>query len=175
MQYKKILFMSSLRLKSSVKSAVCALTLFFSIGIPGASYAGSVTDKLNVQVNKPFYNTHKNKVEFIKELYNSYVFGSYDLALIADRFCTDRLRKKLADAYGYDCPDGEQCYAVWMFRSGVQDGPSNECRLTSIINLKNGWYRVRFIDMGVPGYVEIKFVNAGDSFKMDDVKNNAIY
>ena len=110
-----------------------------------------------------------NKVNFIKKLYNRYVFGGEDFAPVAHDYCTDKMCRFLIDSYEYDCPEGEECYAVNMFRSEFQDGESDVCKLTSIIDLKNGWYRVRFVDLGNAASVRIKFVGSGSSFKIDEV------
>ena len=67
----------------------------------------------------------QDKENFIMKLYDDYVFGGEDFTPIARKFYTEKLRKQLSDAYGYDCLDGE-CYTIWLFRSGIQDGPTEE-------------------------------------------------
>ena len=73
----------------------------------------------------------------------------------AERFCTEKLQKKLKEAYEYDGEDG---YAIWKFRSDAQDGPSEEYKLVKFIPEGNGWYKYDFIDMGVRGSHRIKFI-----------------
>ena len=150
-------------------SAVSALLLC----VNGTAYA---TDNM---VETPecsqLNSSQQSKEQFIKNLYSKYVFGSEDFAPVARKYCTQRMRKILSDAYDYDCYDNE-CYAVWMFRSGVQDGPSNVCKVTNIMKQSNGWYLVNFIDMGNGGSVRIKFVDINGSFKIDDLDNpNLMY
>lgn len=156
-------------IKHDFRRFLCAVALMLTFGI-GAG-AGVRCNGSAININAPQSSLHGQKVEFIKVLYKDYVFGGGNLSLIADRYITPKLRKKLRDAYEYDCPDGEECYAVWMFRSGAQDGPGDVSKLKSIIRLNNGWYRARFIDMGIEGSVLIKFVDVEGSFMMDEIKN----
>ena len=142
------------------------------IGISNNAYATSLDSQSCIEVNNKTKDS--DKVLFIKSLYKYYVFGGEDFSPLTDLYCTAKLRKFLSSAYDYDCPEGEECYAVWLFRSGAQDGPSNVCKIKNIIKLKNGWYRVNFIDMGVNGSVRIKFIDCGESFKMDEVKNDTV-
>lgn len=72
-----------------------------------------------------------------------------------EKYCTNKLQKKLMEAYEYDEEDG---YATWKFRSDAQDGPSDEYKLTKFVPEGNGWYKYDFIDMGVKGSHRIKFI-----------------
>lgn len=90
----------------------------------------------------------------------------------AGRFCTEKLQKKLKEAYEYDDEDG---YATWKFRSDAQDGPSEEYKLVKFVPEGNGWYKYDFIDMGVSGSHRIKIithVNPRDQveFYIDDLE-----
>lgn len=70
------------------------------------------------------------------------------------KYCTDKLQKKLKDAYEYD---GEG-YATWKFRSDAQDGPSDEYKLTKFVPEGDGWYKYDFVDMGIRGSHRIKII-----------------
>ncbi len=81
------------------------------------------------------------------ELYNDYAF--------IDKYCTEKLKKKLKEAYEYE-GDG---YATWLFRSEFQDGPTDEHKLTKIVPEDDGWYKYDFIDMGHKGSHRIKVLS----------------
>ncbi len=55
--------------------------------------------------------------EFIREMYEKIQYENYSFL---EKHCSKSLLAKLSEQYDYD---GEG-YAVWKFRSGVQDGPS---------------------------------------------------
>lgn len=87
------------------------------------------------------------------------------------KYCTDKLQKKLREAYEYE---GEG-YATWKFRSDAQDGPSEEYRLTKFVPEGDGWYRYDFIDMGIPGSHRIKVIShttprGGTEIYIDELK-----
>lgn len=58
---------------------------------------------------------------FIRHFYTNCVFGNAACGPILEKCCTQRLLRKLRADYGYD---GEG-YAVWLFRTGAQDGPDD--------------------------------------------------
>ena len=84
-------------------------------------------------------------VQWVSDFYTNYVFNDYieDYGFI-DQYCTAQLKQELRDAYEYD---GEG-YALWLFRSGFQDGPSDECYITGVTDLGNGWFSIAMVDMG---------------------------
>lgn len=104
----------------------------------------------------------------LEEFYNTYVFGNKDFSKIAKKVCTPRLLQYLKDGYEYECEDGE-CYAVWLFRSGNQDGPSDECRVLRITDEGDGWVCVSFIDMGITDATFIRFVPYNGQKLMDEI------
>ena len=104
----------------------------------------------------------------LEEFYNDYVFGNKDFSKIANKVCTPRLLQYLKDAYEYECEDGE-CYAMWLFRSGNQDGTSDECRVVSVKDEGDGWVGVLFIDMGVTDSIYIRFVPYNGQKLMDEI------
>ena len=52
--------------------------------------------------------------------------------------------------------DYEDTYSFWVFRTGLQDGPSSESSVESIEPLGEGWYRVTYSDMGNPGVTDVQ-------------------
>ena len=52
--------------------------------------------------------------------------------------------------------DYDDTYSFWRFRTGFQDGPSNESFINNIAPLGDGWYRVTYSDMGNPGVTEVQ-------------------
>lgn len=105
-------------------------------------------------------------IQFIKEFYSSYVFGKKDYIPAVKKYCTAKLQKELKDDFEYD---GEG-YAIWNFRTGTQDGPSDVSKVTSIDALGNGFYKVSFTDMGIKGNRTLKIVNVDKTLKFDAVK-----
>lgn len=105
-------------------------------------------------------------IEFIKDFYTNCVFGKPDYIPILKKHCTPKLLKELKANYGYD---GES-YAIWNFRTGAQDGPSNVSKVTSVTALGNGFYKVNFIDMGIEGNRTLKIVNAKGILKFAAIK-----
>ena len=84
--------------------------------------------------------------DFLTTLYNNYVFEYKDFSAIKQHFAPNVL-KRLKDGYDYD---GEG-YAVWLFRTGAQDGPSDVSKVNSIEKDSDGWYVVKYTDMGIEG------------------------
>ena len=52
--------------------------------------------------------------------------------------------------------DYEDTYSFWVFRTGLQDGPSSVSSVESIEPLGEGWYRVTYSDMGNPGVTDVQ-------------------
>ena len=53
----------------------------------------------------------------------------------------------------------EDTYSFWVFRTGLQDGPSSESSVESIEPLGDGWYRVTYSDLGNPGVTDVRVEN----------------
>lgn len=117
---------------------------------------GHQSPKTNSQVTQnssPTAQTQKNYEPMIKEflttLYNDYVLGINgfkDFSRIKSHF-SDKVLTRLRNEFVYD---GEG-YAVWLFRSGAQEGPSFTSQVNSITAGKNGWYTVSYTDAGYDG------------------------
>ena len=52
--------------------------------------------------------------------------------------------------------DYDDTYSYWVFRTGLQDGPSAESSVQSIEPMGEGWYRVTYSDLGNPGVTEVQ-------------------
>jgi hypothetical protein len=88
---------------------------------------------------------------FLQELYDKYVFWSDrvgDFEDVVEHFSPEILTK-LRKAYEYEY-DGSG-YAVWLFRTGAQDGPEDKSKVISILTEGDDWYTVFFSDMGLKG------------------------
>lgn len=81
--------------------------------------------------------------DFLSNLYSNYVFGNNDFDDIKTHF-SQSIVNQLRDEFEYDGGG----YAVWLFRSGAQDGPSQISRVNNISLLSDGWYKVEMTDMG---------------------------
>ena len=105
-------------------------------------------------------------IQFIKDFYANYVFGAKNYVPAVKKHCTAKLQKQLKDNYEYD---GEG-YAIWNFRTGMQDGPSDISKVTSVAALGNGLYKVNFIDMGIKGNRTLKIIDVNGTLKFDAIK-----
>ena len=52
--------------------------------------------------------------------------------------------------------DYEDTYSFWVFRTGYQDGPSDQSSILSVKPLGEGWYRVNYSDLGNPGETDVQ-------------------
>lgn len=112
-----------------------------------------ISDSLKAELEKAGIEDLDGAIEgFFTDVFNERYYE--DNGFIT-KYCTEKLQKKLKDAYEYDEEDG---YATWKFRNDAQDGPSEEYKLTKFVPEGNGWYKYDFIDMGVKGSHRIKFI-----------------
>jgi len=101
-------------------------------------------------------------IESIEELnkefesFFTYVFNErlYEEEGFIGKYCTDKLKEKLEEAYEYEGGG----YAVWLFRSGAQDGIEDEYKLIKIVPEGDGWYKYDFNDEGHLGSHRIKVI-----------------
>ena len=68
-------------------------------------------------------------VRLIEMFYADYVFGGEDYAPGVEKYCTEKLIRRLKDDYTHEY-DGAG-YAVWNFRTGCQDGPGDVSQVVS--------------------------------------------
>lgn len=145
---------------------VCALLAGTSL--PAQAYRIAYTAVPACQASKQITDSESREVRFIERFYADCVFGEHeDPHSVTERSCTEKLRKRLRATYAAEY-DGEG-YAIWLFRSGAQDGPSDESRVTSVIRLGKGLYRVEFIDMGIEGSRTLKLVTRDGKLFFDEI------
>lgn len=117
----------------------------------------------------PGMNTDAESVAtFLKAFYARYVFDAESMEKIANDVCTPKLLKYLEKEYDYDCME-EPCYAMWCFRTGMQDGPSDVRKVTDVTAENDGWFKVSYLDMGNEGVTRIRFIMTHGKYKMDEV------
>ena len=108
---------------------------------------------------------HTDDMEFIRDMYENVLYEDYGFL---EKHCSESLLDKLSAAYDYD---GEG-YAVWEFRSGAQDGPSNEHAVISIEDEGDGWYRYTAVDMGITFRKRIKISHKGGKTMVEDIADD---
>ncbi len=127
-------------------------------------------DSLKAELQKAGIEDVDAAIEgFFTDVYNE---KYYEDEGFIKKYCTEKLQKKLKEAYDYD---GEEGFATWKFRSEAQDGPSEEYKLVKFVPDGNGWYKYDFVDMGVRGSHRIKFVihinpRNGAEFYIDELE-----
>lgn len=89
--------------------------------------------------------------------YARFVFDGESMDRVASDICTPKLLKYLEKQYDYDCLEAP-CYAIWCFRTDMQDGPSDVSKVTDVIHENDGWFEVSYLDMGNEGVTRIHFI-----------------
>ena len=87
------------------------------------------------------------------------VITNFYKAVLGETEMTDELLQKSLDQNILDAiweADYEETYSWWNFRTGYQDGPSQESSLKNIESLGKGWYKVTYSDMGNNGSTDVK-------------------
>ena len=110
-------------------------------------------------------------IEKIQTFYRNYIFGRQEATdSVIAQYCTKTLAQKLRDDYDNEFSEGGG-YAIWEFRTGLQDGVSSTSSVESVRPLGDGWYRVSFLDLGVAGETDVKVENGKiTDFRRNDVK-----
>ena len=85
--------------------------------------------------------------DFLLNFYDNYIIGHRDFSEIQYHF-SPSIVSTLQSAYQEEY-DG-MGYAIWLFRSGAQDGPG-ESEVINIENNGDSWYTVYMSDMGFKG------------------------
>lgn len=98
---------------------------------------------------------------FIRDMYDNVRYEDYSFI---EEHCTARLKRRLKAAYDYE---GEG-YAVWLFRSGVQDGPDDTHGITAM-EREGKWFTYDAMDMGVHFIRSVKVKVRKDRILMDAV------
>ena len=104
-------------------------------------------------------------IGFIRDMYEKVLYEDYGFL---EKHCTEDLLTKLSEAYDYE-GDG---YAVWEFRSGAQDGPSDEHSVMSIEDQGNGWYSYVAMDMGLTFTKRIRLSHEGRRTMIEDIADD---
>ncbi len=102
-------------------------------------------------------------VDFIKEMYNNVCYEDY---AFLKKHCSADMLKKLEEDYEYEGGG----YAVWEFRSGAQDGPSDQHEIISVTPEGDNWYKYEFYDMGIKGSHEIQVIQVDGEYLIKDLK-----
>lgn len=110
---------------------------------------------------------------FLKNFYEDYVFGDKDFNRDASVYCTKSLLEFLAKMYAvsYDNPTDGPAYAIWWFRTGATDGPSDSSAVLHVEKMYDDWYRVFYSDRGLRGSTMVRVVKEKDRLKFSDIKN----
>lgn len=109
---------------------------------------------------------------FLQELYDRYVFGNDGLCNFEDivEHFSPKILTKLRNEFEYDGGG----YAVWLFRTGIQDGPEEKSKIISISTEGDGWYIVFFSDMGIKSSCRFKVKIVKGKVFVCDFENGTI-
>lgn len=113
----------------------------------------------------PSVLSDENVYAFFADLYNNYVFGIQNFDNIKVQF-SDAIVTELREDFPYD---GEG-YAVWVFRTEAQDGPNEVSSLDQVTPLEDGWYEVKFTDMGIKGSHQFKLSEKDGKIFVEEYK-----
>ena len=92
----------------------------------------------------------KSDVEVITDFYKA-VLGETEMT---DGLLQESLSQPVLDALWE--ADYADTYSYWAFRTGCQDGPSQESSLEDVKPLGDGWYQVTYSDLGIPGITDVR-------------------
>lgn len=120
------------------------------------------------QIKDEYNDTQSEGIEFLRNIYENYVFGRKDFDSIASDVCSEDIQQRMKDEYYYDCEDGD-CYAVWLFRTNSQDGPGNSSEVKKIVAKDNGWFDVYYSDMGLEGQTSFKLLKVDGKMLIGEV------
>ena len=95
----------------------------------------------------------KKDIALVNDFYE-HVLGNKPMT---DKYLQKTLSKDILDSIWET--EYEDTYSFWVFRTGLQDGPSSASSVESIEPLGDGWYRVTYSDLGYPGVTDVKVEN----------------
>lgn len=139
---------------------VCTIALT-ALAIAFTSFAGA-EDRHIAAVNKEAVSNAAQQRVVARELYEKVVLGGFDMSLLK-QLCTDSFVDRLRKANTIY----ESGYAVWLLRTGVQDGPGS----SEVLDVKNeGPYTVlvTYSDMGYRGSTRLIMVRENGVWKVDN-------
>ena len=100
--------------------------------------------------------TSERDIKLITEWYD-YVFGKKEISDdVLDKFLSSKVKKSLLTE------DYDGCYECWIFRTIAQDYDHNVGDISKIEDISvnsDGWYEVKYLDMGYKGKTTIKIDN----------------
>ena len=95
-------------------------------------------------------SSEKEDIALVHDFYE-HVLGNKPMT---DKYLQKTLSKDVLDSIWET--EYEDTYSFWVFRTGLQDGPSSKSSVDSIEPLGDGWYRVTYSDLGNPGVTDVK-------------------
>ncbi len=95
----------------------------------------------------------KKDIALVNDFYE-HVLGNKPMT---DKYLQKTLTKDVLDSIWET--EYDDTYSFWVFRTGLQDGPSSESSVESIEPLGDGWYRVTYSDLGNPGVTDVRVEN----------------
>ena len=127
-----------------------------------------VGNPMSVTYTLPVIFTSEMMFEaFITKMYNEKLFEDHDFL---QKHCSDKLLKKLQNAYAYD--SDEPAYATWLFRSGQQDSRPGSDGKTAMLEVTSDgeWYAYKALDMGWEFTNMIKMASRDGKIIIEDMK-----
>ena len=119
-------------------------------------------------IEDSFLKKFTDTKSFIEKFYNDYIFGENNFYEISKTVCTPKMLNYLKEQYEYDCEDGE-CYALWCFRSGAQDGINDVSKVVKVETVGDGWYKVTYFDMGYKYATKVKIIQNNSLIQFDEI------
>lgn len=153
--------------------------LFFFIILATVAFAmtacnNSETPK-TTEVVTPNVSEDLGKV-FLENFYQKLdeVYGKEENYAFVDEYLTPKAKQYLIDAYEYECPEGEECIALWKFlyEAGADTAGNYNRTIEKIDDLtyrvinnyqsEDGSYNYQYT-------VKIGLVKDGDTYKIDSI------
>lgn len=133
-------------------------------------------DNLTKERDDAFVSYVQSCSAFIYTLYENYVFGREDFSKVASKILSPEVRQFLRDNYnyGFELEEGDVGYAIWLFRSGFQDGPNDISQVDRIEHLGENWFRVYYTDMGIKGKTDLKLENHDGEIRVSDMRSDEV-
>lgn len=115
------------------------------------------------------YREAQNRVtSFIKNFYDSYVYGDKDVTRDLDILFTEAMQNKLSPCFSED-RDADDVW-VWHFYASAQDGPSDVNKLIVVSPIDDDWYCAITSNMGNNAMTFIRVEFGKDSMKISDTR-----
>lgn len=103
------------------------------------------------------YQTEDDNIRLIEEFYG-YVLDITKGRWNINDYLSPGLARRIWET------EYEGTYSIWVFRTGYQDGYDEPSKILSISPTQNGWYEVKYSDMGILGKTMVHMTNG----KIDD-------